>query len=50
MTHFHPETSRYKRVWMKDLPSRYYREWERLGLVNPPVKKDGTAVRCELKT
>ncbi|XP_067935326.1 uncharacterized protein [Watersipora subatra] len=45
MTHFSPKTSHYRREWVKDLPMKYRAEWQRLGLVKPPVKNDGTVVR-----
>ena len=50
MTHFSPQPSLYRREWVNDLPTKYCVEWQRLGLVRPPVKSDGTVVRCKLYT
>jgi len=44
---FPPKSSRHKREWVRDLPAQVKEDWDEMGLVRPPVKKDGTVVRCK---
>ena len=50
MATYHPtRKSIDRRVWVRDMPTKYELDWDGLGLVKPTIAGDGHVIRCKYR-